>query len=311
MYILVVDNKATEMMNPVESRFPVFTGKTFVIFLLVQYHFFIARTNKVDFSASFIEIGQEDSDYAPALDSHPSNHMNEFPDDDNHNSHSHQDQLSKSGEGLTNGDQNNEQQAAHFNMSTNSEAASEETMINQHYPRQMKTFLTRQRIRDTCDLDRGSQRNEYIDNSYLIHCSRYKLENLLSNELLMSIMHHDSGDCSKILDEFVQLDEVIGQFDLLFKNLLTRYNCHNGYSVKWSCEDCKVSEQSDFLNRCRRLDDKVSILPLCFVCHMHDRISSAVQSVINIRQEILYAISAGYHGNATSRDKRRTIDCGI
>lgn len=57
----------------------------------------------------------------------------------------------------------------------------------------------------------------------------------------MSIMHDSVEECDKILDEFIQLDELINQFDYLFKNLLTRYNCHNGYSVKWSCEDCKVS----------------------------------------------------------------------
>lgn len=104
-----------------------------------------------------------------------------------------------------------------------------------------KTLLTRKLIERTCHLDRGSLRSEQLNNTYLTHCSRYKLENLLSNEILMSIMHHDRGDCERILDEFVQLDETINQFDSLFIKLLSRYNCHNGYSVKWNCDDCKVS----------------------------------------------------------------------
>lgn len=113
--------------------------------------------------------------------------------------------------------------------------------VQQQQQRTHKKLLTRELIREACLMDRGSLRDEHINNSYLNHCSRYKLENMLSSELLMSIMHHDTGDCERLLDEFVQLDEVIEQFDKLFRNLLTRYNCHNGYSVKWSCEDCKVS----------------------------------------------------------------------
>lgn len=104
-----------------------------------------------------------------------------------------------------------------------------------------KTPLTRELIEQVCQLDRGSQRSEQLNNTFLTFCSRYKLENLFSNEILMSIMHHDSRDCEKILNEFVQLDETINQFDSLFIKLLSRYNCHNGYSVKWNCDDCKVS----------------------------------------------------------------------
>lgn len=101
--------------------------------------------------------------------------------------------------------------------------------------------LTRDFIERTCHQDRGSQRNEQLNNTFLVYCSRYKLENLLSNGIFNSIMHKSSGDCKRILDEFIQLDETINQFDNLFITLLSRYNCHNGYSVKWNCDDCKVS----------------------------------------------------------------------
>lgn len=130
-----------------------------------------------------------------------------------------------------------------YNQSTNNDRILIDQSSQQQSQQPPKNFLTRDLIQEACDLDRGSQRNERINNSYLFHCSRYKLEDLLSNELLMSIMHHDSRDCAQLLDEFIQLDEVIQQFDRLFKNLLTRYNCHNGYSVKWNCEDCKVGEK--------------------------------------------------------------------
>jgi hypothetical protein len=104
-----------------------------------------------------------------------------------------------------------------------------------------RILLTRKFIEQTCNQNRGFQRNEQLNSTYLAHCSRYKLENLLSNDILDAIMHDDTGGCHKILDEFVQLDETINQFDDLFIKLLSRYNCHNGYSVKWNCDDCKVS----------------------------------------------------------------------
>lgn len=104
-----------------------------------------------------------------------------------------------------------------------------------------KIHLNRRFVKEICELDRGSQRTEKLNDTYLNYCTRYKLENLLSSEILMSVMHKDSKECEHILDEFIQLDELINQFDHLFTNLLKRYNCNNGYSVKWNCEDCKVS----------------------------------------------------------------------
>lgn len=92
-----------------------------------------------------------------------------------------------------------------------------------------------------CKIGQGCQRRDRLNNTYLSFCSRYKLESLLSNDILNSIVHDSSESCDKILNEFNQLDQLIEKFDRLFKNLLSRYNCHNGYSVKWGCDDCKVS----------------------------------------------------------------------
>lgn len=109
-----------------------------------------------------------------------------------------------------------------------------------------KEYLTQELSELACGLDRGCQRKDRLNNTYLTYCTRYKLENLLSNEILMAIMHDSSGECERILDEFMQLDQLINQFDGFFKALLMRYNCHNGYSVKWNCDDCKVSDNSFF-----------------------------------------------------------------
>lgn len=106
---------------------------------------------------------------------------------------------------------------------------------------QDKQFLNRDLIRRSCQIDRGTQRIEPLNSTYLTYCSRYKLEDLLSTEILMSIMHYDTRGCERVLDEFIQLDETINQFDTLVVRLLSRYNCLNGYSVKWNCGDCMVS----------------------------------------------------------------------
>uniref|UniRef100_A0A6G1SIK3 Transmembrane protein FAM155A n=1 Tax=Aceria tosichella TaxID=561515 RepID=A0A6G1SIK3_9ACAR len=102
-----------------------------------------------------------------------------------------------------------------------------------------RILLTRKFIQLTCHQNRGIQRKEQLNNTYLTYCYRYKLENLFSYEIQDLIMHADSHICERILDEFIQLDETINMFDSLFIKLLSRYNCHNGYSVKWNCDDCK------------------------------------------------------------------------
>lgn len=93
----------------------------------------------------------------------------------------------------------------------------------------------------TCHQDRGVNRGKAVLNKYMNFCSRHKLEYLLSNEMLEAIRHNDSATCFNVIKEFIELDEVIKSYHEMFKRLLKRYNCHNGYSVKWTCEHCKVS----------------------------------------------------------------------
>lgn len=104
-----------------------------------------------------------------------------------------------------------------------------------------KEYLEHNLADKACRLDRGCQRRDRLNNTYMNYCTRYKLVNLLSTEILDYILHNSTEQCDKLLDEFIQLDEMIEHFDHLFRKLLERYNCHNGYSVKWSCDDCKVS----------------------------------------------------------------------
>lgn len=104
-----------------------------------------------------------------------------------------------------------------------------------------KEFLTNSLAEQTCNLDRGCQRKDRLNNTFLAYCTRHRLEWLFSNDVIDSIMHSSSHVCTQVLDEFIRLDEQINKFHESFITLLQRYNCHNGYSVKWTCNDCKVS----------------------------------------------------------------------
>lgn len=102
-----------------------------------------------------------------------------------------------------------------------------------------KTFIDNTLARQACHKYRGTERRDRLNDTFLRHCNRYKFDSLLASDILMSIMHDSSEECERIIREFIQLDELVRHFDHLFRKLLSRYNCHNGYSVKWNCDDCK------------------------------------------------------------------------
>lgn len=113
--------------------------------------------------------------------------------------------------------------------------------LHQQQQQDGKELLTETSASSACSLARGCQRKDRLASTYLENCNRYRVENLLSNSLLGSLMHSDERDCEKILSEFMRIDKLIGELNELFKSILYRYNCHNGYSVKWNCDECKVS----------------------------------------------------------------------
>lgn len=99
--------------------------------------------------------------------------------------------------------------------------------------------LTEDWARRVCSRNRGAERRQMLANTFLRFCWRHRLINLLSSNSDMWIMHNSSSECQQILNDFIKLDEKIHYFDDLFTKLLDRYNCHNGYSVKWTCNDCR------------------------------------------------------------------------
>lgn len=52
---------------------------------------------------------------------------------------------------------------------------------------------------------------------------------------------HNSTACERDLDRVQDADEMAHRIYCEFEHSLSRYDCHNGYSVKWNCEDCKAA----------------------------------------------------------------------
>lgn len=100
-------------------------------------------------------------------------------------------------------------------------------------------YLNESLVTAICSLDRGSSRFERMNRTYLSHCKRHKLERIMSNQILMSVMHKSGKECTKILSQFITLDELIAEFNEIFSKTLSRYDCDLAYSVKWNCNHCR------------------------------------------------------------------------
>lgn len=89
-----------------------------------------------------------------------------------------------------------------------------------------------------CDLrhDPRLQRKR-IELYHLKHCHR-PLSDVLSGSAWTQVR---TFDCSRLLDDLVTLEKIVYQLMCDYESLLARYNCDVGFSVNWSCQDCRVS----------------------------------------------------------------------
>lgn len=101
-------------------------------------------------------------------------------------------------------------------------------------------YLNEELADEVCKLGRGAQREKRLRTLYLSFCSSYNLDLLLSTFMLDQLDHFSIEVCLNVTNYFLQKDKWISTYDQAFNSLLRRYNCQNGYSVKWNCDDCKV-----------------------------------------------------------------------
>ena len=101
-------------------------------------------------------------------------------------------------------------------------------------------------ISQICDGFDESSRYHLLSQYHLKHCYRYPLLNVLSNNSLDLILgttstSYSSSQCNDVLTELVMLDHIVNQRLCEYDLLLNRYDCQTTWSVKWSCQDCRVS----------------------------------------------------------------------
>lgn len=107
-------------------------------------------------------------------------------------------------------------------------------------------------VSQICDDFDKSNRFHLLSQYHLKHCYRYPLLNVLSNNSLDLILgttssstststSYSSSQCNDVLTELVMLDHIVNQRLCEYDLLLNRYDCQTTWSVKWSCQDCRVS----------------------------------------------------------------------
>jgi len=103
-------------------------------------------------------------------------------------------------------------------------------------------FLDGESTKSICDSEKGVPRMMLLQKYHLKYCHRYPLVNVLSSDAWQSLLHSvNSRKCQQILSELEMIDNIVNQLICEYDALLERYDCQNGFSVKWSCNDCKVS----------------------------------------------------------------------
>lgn len=106
-------------------------------------------------------------------------------------------------------------------------------------------FLDGKSAKNICDSPPGQNRLRQMEQYHLKYCDRYPLSSVLSYDTWQSLLHnhsYDSQQCEQILAELVMIDNIVNQLICEYDSLLERYDCQNGFSVIWTCDDCRVSQ---------------------------------------------------------------------
>ncbi|KAK6644663.1 hypothetical protein RUM43_000931 [Polyplax serrata] len=76
----------------------------------------------------------------------------------------------------------------------------------------------------------------------LRHCCEYKIIESLSQSLLERVLR-GKDECFRIIDSLVDVDNLAARVTCEFSGILSRYDCEQPYSVKFSCNDCLYSNR--------------------------------------------------------------------
>ncbi|KAL0281614.1 UNVERIFIED_CONTAM: hypothetical protein PYX00_002548 [Menopon gallinae] len=113
---------------------------------------------------------------------------------------------------------------------------------------QCLAYLDETRRNAICNFSSGSG-SEWLKNFLgqirLRHCCEYKIIESLSGTLLERVLG-GKEECYQIIDSLVDVDNLAARVSCEFTEVLSRFDCGQPYSVRFSCEDCKVSPSDVF-----------------------------------------------------------------
>lgn len=108
-------------------------------------------------------------------------------------------------------------------------------------------FLDVKSAKTICDSSQGVPRLRLLERFHLKYCNRYPLVNVLSSDAWKMLLHSiDGHQCENILSELEMIDNIVNQLFCEYDSLLERYDCQYGFSVEWTCNDCRVSIHFNF-----------------------------------------------------------------
>lgn len=110
-------------------------------------------------------------------------------------------------------------------------------------PQPQCLVLSNSSVADICSAPPRRQR-QLSRQLTLTFCHKYSLNSLLRHS---DWIGSDPAVCrerlSRPIRSLLHRDQAARSLSCEFDALLSRYNCHTGYSVKWNCSQCKVSPQ--------------------------------------------------------------------
>ena len=91
-----------------------------------------------------------------------------------------------------------------------------------------------------CAHGSGTKRIDTVRKYYLRHCYHYNLWHVLSSTMREGIVRSQQ-QCYDYMDLIDKWDNLAAQFICQFEDIIRRYDCAQSFSIKSSCQKCKVS----------------------------------------------------------------------
>uniref|UniRef100_T1JHN8 Uncharacterized protein n=1 Tax=Strigamia maritima TaxID=126957 RepID=T1JHN8_STRMM len=108
-----------------------------------------------------------------------------------------------------------------------------------------------------CSCPAERSRAHVLRKMRLSFCTHHALDTVLN---LTMVANESPDECLTHLRAVQHLDDLASRVSCEFEHILSRYDCNNGYSSKWNCDDCKCT----YLFFIHSFHTKIFLLCFCF-----------------------------------------------